>query len=136
MKMRTDNIPSVLIDYLTPHQLKIYLHIKSYSNNGKRYASFSQTDYCKNHSMGKSTVSDAMKFLIEEEIIFVAKPAAKFNKGGKWEYLSPQYGLSDYTCATGLEEYCREELDAEDSVGIRKMVLILKNRLNKYSRKK
>ena len=133
--LSVQNIPSVLIDYLTPHQLKIYMHLKSYNNGGKRHVSFSQTDYCKNHNMSKNTVRAAINFLVDEGIIYVAHESVRKNIGGEWSYLAPQYGLKDYEFAAGIEDYCQGQLESVDYSGVRGMVVKMKEKLNKYSSK-
>jgi len=86
-----------LVDYLTAHQLKILLYMKTLVKPRGNSCSVSKKEMARILRMSNKTVASALKFLEERKIIKKQYKERRFiQPDGTYTYQCPQYTIHDF----------------------------------------
>jgi predicted transcriptional regulator len=133
MIQHVDFIPVVCIDYLTPHQLMVYVYIKSHKYP-KKLVRFSINQAAKHLSMSHTTVSNCLEFLIDKGIIIQRYPPRRLKQAdGSFIYYPGLYSLGDGEWAKRMTLLAKKECG---DLNYRSYISNLKKKYNKKSIKK
>ncbi len=101
--MYSVSVSLYLIDYLTANELKVLLYMKTLTRNNGNTCSLAINETAKILGMSNHTISSALKFMEEKEIIKKMFPERRFRQSnGTYKYQAPQYTINDYTFAAKI----------------------------------